>query len=63
MGRRTISKKNRKFGVWQRRQTNKAGLPYSKASIKERALAAFHKEHVWVGSYPDARWVSIDEEE
>lgn len=57
-----MSKMNRKFGVFQRRE-KKVGFPYSKASIKERALAAFHKQHVWVGSYPDARWVSIDEEE
>ena len=58
-----MSKKRRAAGLWPGRQTKKAGKPYSKAAIRERALQRFHKEHEWVGEYPDARWVSIDEEE
>ena len=58
-----MSKKNRKFGVRPARQTNKAGRPFSKAAIRQRALERFHKEHVQVGEYPDTRWVRIAEEE
>lgn len=57
-----MSKKNRQNRIRPAKQ-GKAGKPYSKAAIRERALQHFHKEHVQVGEYPATRWVRIDEEE
>lgn len=61
--RRRLSKMNRKDGLWPGRQTGRASPPFSKAVMRERRLKAFHNSHVWVGSYPDAKWVPIAEEE
>ena len=57
-----MKKTNRQNRIRPAKQ-GRAGKPYSKAAKKARALAAFHKEHVQVGEYPDTRWVSIHEEE